>query len=196
MNDVFEKINQLNLVVGPEEVFDFIGADIAKDDGLRITYTCPYHTDDSPSLLVTPRDGKFNCFACACGGQGAYSCAKYYLAFTNNGKPTMMDVVNFLCQINPKVEQFKYLFEVRRVRAYESGVNKRKEFSRRLITDQNTTALAVQRRHLNAEQMAAYIDAVMTGLPEEFIIQAVGVKQSKHKDEGSAEFLALLGEDV
>jgi len=192
MSDFLERLNQLNLMVSVEEVFDYIGASLAKEDGYRNTYTCPYHTDDSPSLLVEKQTGKYNCFACECGGIGAYSCAKYYLTQTNNMKPTTMMIVEFLCEINPNVEQYKYLFAVRSRRQYDYGQNKRKEFSNRLVMDSHKTKLAVLKKSFNPQQMATYIDAIMTGMPDEFIIQALGIQDKKEEAIGSKEFLSLL----
>lgn len=196
MSDVFEKFNQLNLIVSPEDVFDYIGADLAKEDGFRSTYSCPYHADDSPSLLVDTRTGKFNCFACECGGNGGYACAKYYLQQTNNAKPTVMMVVNFLAEINPQVEQFKYLFAVRTTREYDYTQNKRNDFKNRIESKPHTAALAVKRKTMNGKQMAVYIDAIMTNMPEEFILQALGVKDDKNTTEGSEAFLTLLDDKI
>lgn len=193
--DQLEKFNQLNSMVSVEDVFDYIGAKLEKQDGFRNTYSCPYHADESPSLLVDNNSGKFNCFACECGGVGAYSAAKYYLKETNNVKPTVMMVVNFLAEINPTVEQYKYLFAVRTQREYEYGTNKKAEFRNRFKANPHASTLAVIRRNMNAQQMAIYIDAVMTNMPEEFILKALGVQEKKEVKEGSQEFLDLLGED-
>lgn len=194
MSDLFDKINQLNLIVSVEDVFDYIGAAQEKEDPFKTVYSCPYHSDDLPSLLVDKESGKFNCFACDCGGYGAYSCAKYYLQFTNNSKPTLMMVVNFLCEIKPEIEQFKYLFAGRARREYEYGQDKRRDFSNRIKGANHMPALAVAKRRMTNEQIGIYIDAIMTGMPDEFILQAVGVKNKKISSEGSKEFLSLLGD--
>lgn len=192
MSDFLERINQLNFMVSVEEVFDYIGAELAKEDPYRITYSCPYHTDDSPSLLVDKDKGKYNCFACECGGIGAYSAAKYYLAHTNNTKPTAMMVVEFLCEINPQIEQYKYLFAAKSRRQYDYGQDKRKAFNNRIKFEPPSVRLTVLRKSFTKEQMAVYIDAVMTGMSDEFILDALGVRNKKEEQEGSKEFLSLL----
>lgn len=196
MDDKFEKFNQLNLMVSVEDVFDYIGAQVEKEDGFRITYSCPYHSDDLPSLLVDQQTEKFNCFACECGGHGAYSCAKYYLAFTNNVKPTVIQVVNFLETINPSVGAIKHLFAVRQHREYDTSINKRKDFRNRLVFDGHTAAINAQKKNFTIEQKKIYIDAVMTGMPDEFIMTALKIRQSANRSsEGSKEFKSLIGEE-
>ncbi|MFF2798243.1 CHC2 zinc finger domain-containing protein [Lysinibacillus xylanilyticus] len=194
--DHFEKFNQVNLIVSPEDIFDYMGAERAKEDGFKITYSCPYHADDSPSLIVDTRTGNFNCFACSCGGRGGYSCAKYYLEFQGSSKPTAMMVVNLMCEINPKVENYKYLFQVTARPDYNYEVNKRQDFKNRVKFTDHSATISVIKRSMTDEQVATYIDAVMTNMPEEFIIQALGVKERKNNNslEGSKEFLALLGD--
>lgn len=194
MNDTFEKFNQLNLMVSAEDVFDYIGASLEKDDGFRLTYSCPYHADDLPSLLVEKNSGKYNCFACECGGIGGYSCAKYYLQQTNNTKPTTMMVVNFLIEINPNVEQYKYLFSVKARPKYDYSQNKRRDFNNRVRIPDPATTLAVHKRGLDDKNVAIYIDAIMTDMPEEFVVHTLGVRDKKNQPEGSEEFLSLLGE--
>ena len=194
MSDILDRIAQLNIMVNVEDVFEYIGASLEKEDGFRSTYSCPYHTDDSPSLLVDKQSGKFNCFACECGGVGAYSCAKYYLTFTNNAKPTLMMVVDFLTEINPQVGQYKHLFNTVRKRTYEYGQNKRKEFNNRVKVTTPATLIAVNKKSFTSDQMATYIDAVMTGMPDEFIVQALGIHSKKEEKEGTKEFLSLLEE--
>lgn len=194
MNQGFEKFNQLNLLVSPEDIFDYIGADLAKNDGFKLTYSCPYHADDSPSLLVDSRTGKFNCFACECGGSGAYSCAKYYLQHQNNSKPTVMMVVDFLCEINPGVEEFKYLFSVGARPKYDYAHDKRKSFNNRVKLPNPATLISAKKRTLDDHQIAIYIDSVMTGMPEEFVVNTLGLLDNKKQKAGSEEFLSLLGE--
>lgn len=192
MSDILDRIAQLNIMVNVEDVFDYIGASLEKEDGYRNTYSCPYHADDSPSLLVDKQSGKFNCFACECGGVGAYSCAKYYLTHTNNSKPTLMMVVDFLCEINPQIEQYKYLFNTVSKRTYDYTQNKRKEFQNRVRVTTPSTLIAVKKKSFTPDQMATYIDAVMTGMPDEFILQALGIQNKKEEAEGTKEFLSLL----
>lgn len=192
MSESFEKFNQLNLIVSPEDVFDFIGARLEKDDGTRLTYSCPYHTDDSPSLLVDKQTGKYNCFACECGGIGGYSCAKYYLTQTNSVKPTVLMTVNFMEEVDHRIGQFKYLFTVRQQREYEHGNNKRSNFLNRIKVPEPSTTLAVNRKYMNDEQVKMYIDSIMTNMPEEFMVSTLGIERTEYQEKGSDEFLTLL----
>lgn len=193
MEDNFEKFNRLNEIVSPADVFDSMGAVLAKNDGLKLTYACPYHTDDSPSLLVDLNNGAYNCFACECGGVGGYSAAKYYLKFQNNSKPSTMMVVNFLEEINPRVAEFKYLFEVRREMEYDFTQDKRSEFKNRFRLPDYEIAINVAKKSFTPEQMRIYIDAIMNNLPSEFIFKALKLESKEEVQKGSEEFLSLLG---
>lgn len=196
MADHFEKFNQLNAMVTVEEVFDFIGARVDKTDGYKTTYACPYHSDDLPSLIVDKQRGMFNCFACDCGGSGAYACAKYYLQFTNNVKPTALEVVSFLQDINPNVIHIRHLFTVRQVREYDHTVNKRKQFNNRLGITTKKQAIEARKKRFTDEQIKIYIDSIMTGMPEEFMFKTLNIEKGRSGDTSvSKELEALLGDD-
>ena len=195
MDDIYEKFDRVNAIVSPADVLDFMGAELAKEDGFKLTYTCPYHTDDTPSLLVDAQNGSFNCFACDFKGRGAYSAAKYYLQFQNNSKPSMMMVITFMEEVNPLVGQFRYLFEFRGNTEYDFEADKRADFKNRFKSTSFETTVNLAKKKFTPQEMKIYIDAIMNNMPVEFIMKALKLEGKKSIEKGSAEFLALLGEE-
>jgi DNA primase len=43
---------------------------IGKDVGRRVTISCPFHSENTPSCVIYP-DGDYNCFGCDANGQNA-----------------------------------------------------------------------------------------------------------------------------
>lgn len=194
-NDQFEKFNLVNNAVKTEEVFDYIGSKIFKEDAYRITYACPYHTDDLPSLNVDVGSGRFNCFACDNKGGGSYAAAKYYLEQQAGTKVGQLAVIDFLIQINPALEIYKPMFTIKQKAKYERGVNKAKNFRQRIKSNDMTHSLVNNVQNLTVEEKKVFIDAIMTGMDVDFIAQNIITSQSKEDKGGSQEFLDLLGED-
>lgn len=188
----FEKFDRLNALVTVDEVFDFINATPHKSDGFVTTYECPYHLDESPSLVVDTSSGKFNCFACECGGSGAYSAAKYYLTKTESTKPGVLNVVDFLISVNRNAEQVRHLFAVRQVRQYERGIDKKRNFKNRTRYTTPKDLLNANKSRFSPEQKAMYVDAVMTGMPEEFVMSVMGLQSKGKEKKASDEFTGLL----
>lgn len=191
----FEKFDRLNSLISVEEVFDFINAVQHKSEGFVYTYECPYHEDASPSLMVDIGSGKFNCFACDCGGSGAYSAAKYYLTMTESTKPGVLKVVDFLSSINREVESIRHLFAVRQTRTYERGVDKKRDFLNRTRYKTPKDMLNAYKTRFNEQQKAMYIDAIMTNMPDEFIITIMGIQNDGKEKKGSEAFSSLLNDD-
>lgn len=194
MSEGFEKYNLINAVVTPDEVFDAIGATLDKDAGTHFVYTCPYHTDDLPSLNINKSTGQFNCFGCDNKGSGAYGAAKHYLFKTEGHKPSPLSVITFLSEINPKVEQYRYLFSVRVQREYDHTQDKRKSFSNRSKHTNPMDALIARHKEWTPEQSAIFIDGIMNNLPDELLLQLIDKKKHQELYEESDQFLSLLGD--
>lgn len=194
MADEFEKYNLVNSIITPDEVFDAIGASLDKDAGTHFVYTCPYHTDDLPSLNINKSTGQFNCFACNNKGSGAYGAAKYYLFQTEGHKPSPLSVITFLSEINNRVEQFRYLFSVRVQREYDHTQDKRKSFTQRSKIENPMDVLLARHKNWTPEQSAIYIDGIMNNMPDELLLQLIDKKKHKEMYEESDEFLSLLGD--
>jgi hypothetical protein len=194
MADEFEKYNLVNSVVSPDEVFDAIGATLDKDAGTHFVYTCPYHTDDLPSLNINKSTGDFNCFGCDNKGRGAYGAARHYLFKTDGHKPSPLSIITFLSEINPRVEQFRYLFSVRVQREYDHDQDKRKIFGQRSKIINPMDVLFARHKNWTPEQSAIYIDGIMHNMPDELLLQLIDKKKHKEMFEESNEFLSLLND--
>lgn len=193
-SDEFEKYDLINSVVSPEDVFDFIGAEIAKDGGHNFTYICPYHDDYLPSLNVDKTTGSFNCFGCDNKGRGAYKAAKHYILMTEDRNPSAIEVVDFLKQINPSIERYRHLFTVKQQKPYEKFENKKEKFRNRSKSASSSSILTARLGSLSLESKAKYIDAVMNNLPDDLILRIVDPTAHKKAEEDLTAFMNLVKE--
>lgn len=194
MSDEFEKYNLVNAVIGADEVFDAIGATLDKDAGTHYVYTCPYHDDALPSLNVNKSTGQFNCFGCDNKGSGAYGAAKHYLFKSTDKKPSPLSVITFLTEINPRVDQFRYLFAVRIQKEYDHEKDKKRSFRQRVNQTNPMDALIARHKSWTPNQSAIFIDGIMNNMPDELLLQLIDKKKHKEMFEDSEQFLSLLSD--
>ena len=62
-----EEIKRLKADVSLERLVESSGVALSKR-GNDLVGRCPFHDDDTPSLVVTPAKNLFNCFGCQTGG--------------------------------------------------------------------------------------------------------------------------------
>jgi hypothetical protein len=173
LNPLFDAINEMDERIRLFEIFNNLGLQPKRDDGQKKVYSCPFHSDSTPSFYLTENMNKFHCFGCQRGG-GVYKFAKEYLEYTEDRKIGINDVIKWLSQFD------KYYSNLKIVLRTDTKINPNKKYETlKRIKEIPAAKLIVPETY---EEKKRYISGIMLGYSDDLLEQYMQRKKGNAED--------------